>query len=137
MEALTLKKHRYGGKQRRIGEIYTIKAAHAKLLMALGRIDIAPEGSKTQEVPAPPSAHIITDKDLDSEGIRWDSRIHSAGKEKTVKKGTWKLKLGLDPTYVKSVKRALKKDTSPTIKKKSLFYSRKDMRAKNEETNAD
>ena len=41
--------------------------------------------------------------ELDAEGLPWDARIHSSGKSK-LKDGTWRLKGGVDPALVETVK---------------------------------
>lgn len=60
-------------------------------------IQLAPEPAA--EVPAPAPAG---DVELDSSGLPWDERIHSAGKSK-IGNGTWKLKRGVDKALVEQV----------------------------------
>ena len=58
---------------------------------------------------APPApANGVTSVDLDSSGLPWDGRIHSAGKTKLVKDQTWKKKRGLDPALVLQVETELR-----------------------------
>ncbi len=78
-----------------------------------------PEAPEAPEAPAPeapvpdapvpeapvPEAPAVN---LDSEGLPWDKRIHSSGRTKIVKDGTWKLIRGVDPVLVAQVKTELR-----------------------------
>lgn len=53
------------------------------------------------------STPILTDEGLDTEGVPWDERIHSATKSK-VKDGTWKKKRGVEKEEYNKIKEELK-----------------------------
>lgn len=59
--------------------------------------------------PPPPPPPTV---ELDTEGIRWDERIHRPTKLKAVKGGTWLLKRKVDPKLVTKVKAELKAEAA-------------------------
>ena len=61
--------------------------------------EVTVEPPPAPEVPTPPPAV----DEVDSEGMRWDARIHSANKTKLAD-GTWRLKRGVSLTLVDQVK---------------------------------
>lgn len=61
----------------------------------------APSATTTAPVPAAATPDLAESAE-DSEGLLWDSRIHSGEKGKKVD-GTWKLKRGIDKDYAASV----------------------------------
>ena len=70
----------------------------------------------TPEIPALPDGATISPifeeppssgSDLDSEGLPWDSRIHSSSRGK-IANGSWKLMRGVDPARVEQVKNELR-----------------------------
>lgn len=63
-----------------------------------------PEGAATSPIveETPPSG-----AELDSEGLPWDSRIHSSSRGK-IANGSWKLMRGVDPARVEQVKNELR-----------------------------
>ena len=70
-------------------------------------------GSETTTPPAPPEKPAATNTpppgvDLDSAGLPWDGRIHSAGKTKLVNGGTWKKIRKIDPALVEQVEAELR-----------------------------
>lgn len=64
----------------------------------------APSSANVAETAAPPQASPV---ELDSEGLPWDSRIHSSSRGK-IANGTWKLVRGSDPARVEAVKSELR-----------------------------
>lgn len=65
-----------------------------------------PDAPETPEAePEQPSAPAGVD--VDSEGLPWDSRIHSSNKKKLQKTGAWQLKRGVDPALATAVKAEL------------------------------
>jgi len=72
-------------------------------------IPALPEGAATSPiVEETPSSGI----ELDSEGLPWDSRIHSSSRGK-IANGTWKLMRGVDPALVEQVKGELRGAPAP------------------------
>lgn len=72
------------------------------------------EDDEMEEVESPYANNVasidrstVVDNELDSEGIPWDSRIHSGKKTKN-KDGSWKLVKGVDKAIVPQVKAELK-----------------------------
>lgn len=70
-----------------------------------------------QEItPAPMSEQVALDtagKELDSEGIPWDARIHSSGKTKYAKDGTWVIKRGVTDEEAEKIKSLYR--TTPVV----------------------
>lgn len=64
----------------------------------------APLSANVAETAAPPQTSPV---ELDSEGLPWDSRIHSSSRGK-IANGTWKLMRGGDPVRVEAIKRELR-----------------------------
>jgi hypothetical protein len=58
----------------------------------------------------PPAA--LNGVEVDSEGLPWDSRIHSSSKVRLAKTGAWKCARGADPILVAQVKDELRKTMS-------------------------
>jgi hypothetical protein len=69
----------------------------------------APPPPAPPAVPSVPTAAQATDNPapVDKEGLPWDARIHSSSRA-IIADGTWKLRRGVDPTEVASVKSQLK-----------------------------
>lgn len=59
-----------------------------------------------EEVDSPYNSTTVLDNEKDTEGLPWDSRIHSGGKSIN-KDGTWKAKKGVDKALVLQVKAEL------------------------------
>ena len=57
---------------------------------------------------------------LDSQGLPWDSRIHSSSKA-TIADGSWKLRRGVDPAEVEKVKAQLKELMAVPVTTKPAF----------------
>ena len=73
----------------------------------LGETPTVPDGSGSNPLP-PPSNAPVESINLDSEGLPWDSRIHSSSKAKNAD-GTWRIKRNSDKEFVAGVVAELKK----------------------------
>lgn len=72
-----------------------------------------PEPIPGIDIPAPVT---IIPEELDSRGLPWDERIHSANKTFLAKTGEWKNKRGISKEIVESVERELRGESSaPTM----------------------
>jgi hypothetical protein len=69
-------------------------------------------GPETVSIPAPPASIPAPPSQTDSQGIKWDERIHAKNKAQTAS-GVWKLGRNLSPDFVKSVMAELKRDIAP------------------------
>lgn len=94
-------------KEKQVDEIVEndgISAAPAPVI----NIDGDDAGKQQESSAAPAPANGVTGVELDEDGLPWDARINSSSKKKTVKEKTWKLKRGVDPALVETVKAELK-----------------------------
>lgn len=76
-----------------------------------------PSSAKVAETVAPPQTSHV---ELDSEGLPWDSRIHSSSRGK-IANGTWKLMRGSDPARVEAVKGELRALMSAPVNTSTPF----------------
>ena len=82
--------------------IADVPPALAEVPPVIADVPLVPNVPSAPNVP--PAPNVV----LDSEGLPWDTRIHSMGKTFLIKDGTWKLARGVDSLLVAQIKTELR-----------------------------